>query len=86
MLHDGSQLLLKNVGEDYDPTDKLAAMRILLETARRGEYATGLIYVEPGKDDFCTQLNTVDEPLAFLPQERIRPPKAALDELMESLS
>jgi hypothetical protein len=27
----------------------------------------------------------VDEPLASLPLERIRPPKTALDEIMESL-
>ena len=84
-LHDGSRILLTSVGDDYDPTDKLSAMRTLTETARRGEYATGLIYVEPDKNDFCTLLNTVDEPLAWLPQARTRPPKAALDELMESL-
>ena len=84
-LHDGSHLYLKNVGEDYDPLDKLAAMRLLTETSRRGEYATGLLYVEPDKEDFCTLLNLVDEPLASLPLERTRPPRQALDELMESL-
>jgi len=84
-LHDGSKIYLKNVGEDYDPTDKITAMKLLMETARRGEYATGLLYVEPDKDDFCTLLNVVDEPLAFLPLERTRPGKAALDEIMESL-
>ena len=84
-LHDGSQLYLKNVGEDFDPLDKLAAMRLLKETSRRGEYATGLLYVEPDKEDFCTLLNLVDEPLAFLPLERTRPPRQALDEIMESL-
>lgn len=84
-LHDGSHLYLKTVGEEFDPTDKLAAMRLLAETARRGEYATGLLYVEPDKDDFCSLLNLVDEPLASLPLERTRPPKAALDEIMESL-
>ncbi len=84
-LHDGSRIFLKNVEGEYDPTDRLSAMRMLTETARRGEYATGLIYIEPDKDDFCTLLNTVDEPLAHLPQARTRPPHAALDELMESL-
>ena len=84
-LHDGSKIYLKTVGEDYDPTDKLSAMRVLAETARRGEYATGLLYVEPDKDDFCSLLNLVDEPLAFLPLDRTRPPKAALDDIMESL-
>ena len=51
-MHDGSKLYLKKVAEDYDPTDKLAAMRLLHETARRGEFATGVLYIEPDKDDF----------------------------------
>ena len=84
-LHDGSKLYLKKIGEAYDPTDKLAAMRLLHETARRGEFATGLIYVEPDRDDFITQLNLVDDPLATLPLDRTRPSKAALEEIMEAL-
>jgi 2-oxoglutarate ferredoxin oxidoreductase subunit beta len=75
-MHDGSHLFLKKIAEDYDPTDKLAAHRLLHETARRGEFATGVIYIEPDKDDFLDTLNLVDEPLAFLPTERTRPPKA----------
>ncbi len=84
-LHDGSRLYLKKVAQDYDPTDKLQALRGLHETARRGEYATGILYVEPDRDDFMTLLNTIDEPLATLPLEKVRPPKPALDEIMESL-
>jgi 2-oxoglutarate ferredoxin oxidoreductase subunit beta len=84
-LHDGSKLYLKKVAENYDPTDRLAAMRMLHETARRGEFATGVLYVEPDKEDFVTMLNLVDEPLATLPLERIRPGREALDEVMESL-
>jgi 2-oxoglutarate/2-oxoacid ferredoxin oxidoreductase subunit beta len=84
-LHDGSRIYLKTVGAEYDPTDKTSAMRMLAETARRGEYATGLLYVEPDKDDFCSLMNLVEEPLASLPLERTRPPKTALDEIMESL-
>ena len=45
----------------------------------------GVIYVEPDKDDFITQLNLVDTPLAALPMERTRPSQAVLDEVMESL-
>jgi 2-oxoglutarate ferredoxin oxidoreductase subunit beta len=84
-LHDGSKLYLKKVAEDYDPTDKLTALRLIYETARRGEFATGVLYVEPDKDDFVTLLDLVDEPLASLPLERVRPGKEALDEVMESL-
>jgi 2-oxoglutarate ferredoxin oxidoreductase subunit beta len=63
----------------------MTALRLLHETARRGEFATGVIYLEPDKDDFLTALNTVDEALAFLPPETTRPPKAVLDQLMEAL-
>jgi 2-oxoglutarate/2-oxoacid ferredoxin oxidoreductase subunit beta len=84
-LHDGSRLYLKKVAHDYDPTDRIAAMRLLHETARRGEFATGVLYIEPDRDDFIELLNLVDEPLATLPLERIRPDRAALDEINESL-
>jgi 2-oxoglutarate ferredoxin oxidoreductase subunit beta len=84
-MHDGSHLHLRKIAEDYNPADKLTAMRLLHETARRGEFATGIIYIEPDKDDFIDTLNLVETPLAFLPLEKTRPPKAALDEIMESL-
>ena len=84
-LYDGSRLYLKKLEVDYNPTDKLEAVRVLHETRRRGEYATGIIYVEPDREDFLDMLKLVDEPLATLPLERVRPPKAALDEIMDSL-
>ena len=84
-MHDGSKLYLKKVAEDYDATDKVNAIRVIHETARRGEFATGILYIEPDKDDFVTLLNLVDEPLATLPLERVRPGREALDEIMESL-
>jgi 2-oxoglutarate/2-oxoacid ferredoxin oxidoreductase subunit beta len=84
-MHDGSRLFLKKIAEDYDPTDKLAAMRLMHETLRRGEFPTGILYLEPDKDDFIDVMNMVDTPLAFLPAERTRPGKAVLDELMNGL-
>ncbi len=84
-LHDGSRLYLTKLDSGYDATDKIGALRTLHETAGRGEFATGLIYVEPDREDLLNMLNMVDEPLASLPPARIRPPKAALDEIMESL-
>jgi 2-oxoglutarate ferredoxin oxidoreductase subunit beta len=84
-LHNGSKLFLTKIDEDYHPTDRLRALNLLHETARRGEYATGILYVEPAKQDFIELLGLVDEPLASLPLERVRPGKAVLDEVMESL-
>jgi 2-oxoglutarate ferredoxin oxidoreductase subunit beta len=84
-LHDGSKLYLKKVAEGYDPTDKMNAVRLLHETSRRGEFATGILYVEPGKPDFLSLLDIVDEPLATLPLDRVRPGRDVLEEVMESL-
>jgi 2-oxoglutarate/2-oxoacid ferredoxin oxidoreductase subunit beta len=84
-MHDGSKLYLKKLEEGYDPTDKIGAMKRLHETVRRGEFATGVIYIEPDRDDFLSQLNVVDEPLASLPLERVRPGREALEEIMEGL-
>ncbi|MBM3817765.1 MAG: 2-oxoacid:ferredoxin oxidoreductase subunit beta [Acidimicrobiia bacterium] len=83
-LHNGSRILLKKLSEDYAPTDKISALRVLHETMARGEYATGVLYIEPDKQDFIELLGVVDEPLAFLPDSKTRPGKAALDEIMES--
>jgi 2-oxoglutarate ferredoxin oxidoreductase subunit beta len=85
MMHDGSRLVLKKLEDDYDATDKIGALKRLHETARRGEFATGLLYIEPDRDDFLTLLNVVDEPLATLPLDRVRPGPDALEEIMESL-
>ena len=84
-LHDGSKVFLKKLAGDYDATNKAMARKTLHEAAARGEFATGLIYVEPNRPDFVSLLNVVDEPLASLPAERTRPPREALDAIMEEL-
>ncbi len=84
-MHDGSRLYLRKLGESYNPTDKIQALRALHETHGRGEFATGLIYVDPMADDFLTSLNLVDEPLATLPERRVRPPQSVLNEVMDDL-
>src|SRR5687768_6463053 len=84
-MHDGSHLFLKKVAEDYNPTDKMAALRLIRESEARGEFATGILYIEPEKRDLTTLMNLVDEPLATLPPEQTRPGKAVLDELMAAL-
>jgi 2-oxoglutarate ferredoxin oxidoreductase subunit beta len=78
-------LLLKKLDADYDPTDRLEATRLLHETRRRGEFATGVLYVEPDKKDFIELLNLVDAPLASLPLEQVRPTERAFAEIMEGL-
>lgn len=84
-LHDGSTVFLKKLAGDYDPTNKSMARRVIYESAARGEFATGLIYIEPNRPDFLALLNVVDQPLASLPAEKTRPPREALDAIMDAL-
>jgi 2-oxoglutarate ferredoxin oxidoreductase subunit beta len=84
-LHDGSHILLRKLHHDYNPLDRLGALMMLEKTHQTDEFLTGLIYVDPAKKSIMELLNVVDEPLATLPLERIRPGKEALDEIMRDL-
>ncbi len=84
-LHDGSRLTLRKLAEDYDPSNKLEALRVLDQAARTGEVVTGLLYVDTQRPDFLQLLNLHEQPLALLPESRTRPPESALLEIMEEL-
>ena len=56
-----------------------------MESHERGEVLTGVFYVDPKKPSFMDLLNLVDEPLATLPEERTRPSKQVLQEIMTRL-
>ncbi|MBZ5670231.1 MAG: 2-oxoacid:ferredoxin oxidoreductase subunit beta [Acidobacteriia bacterium] len=84
-LHDGSHLLLRKLATDYDPTNKGEALRALTEAHDKGEIVTGLFYVDTERPSFIDLLNVVDEPLATLPESKVRPPKEVLDQVMQSL-
>jgi len=84
-MHDGSHLRIKKLGRDYDPTVKLNALAALEEAEKRHEVLTGVLYVNTEKPTLLDMLNMTDEPLATLPQAKTRPPKEALDEVMEEL-
>ncbi len=84
-LHDGSKLVLKKLGRDYDPTDKMNALRTLDETEKAGQVVTGLLYLDSSRKHFVDLLNLVDDPLATLPEARVRPSRETLDQIMEEL-
>jgi 2-oxoglutarate ferredoxin oxidoreductase subunit beta len=84
-MHDGSLLRLKKLHRDYDATSKAGALTTLTESHTKGEVLTGVFFIETQKPTFVDLLNLVDEPLAGLPLQRVRPPREALDEIMEAL-
>jgi len=84
-MHDGSSLRLRKLHEDYDPTNKANAVRMLMEAEEKNEVLTGVLYINTEKPTFIDLLGMVDEPLATLPESLTRPPKSALDALMTNL-
>ena len=84
-MHDGSHLRLRKLEEEYDPRDQGMAMQRLHEAHQKGEVLTGVFYVNPDKPTFIDLLNMTEDPLATLPQDRIRPPKSVLDAAMAEL-
>ncbi len=84
-MHDGSQLRLKKLEEDYDPTNRVTAVKRLMEANEKDEVLTGVFYVDTQKPNFTELLNMTDDPLATLPTEKVRPGKDVLEKVMESL-
>jgi 2-oxoglutarate ferredoxin oxidoreductase subunit beta len=84
-MPDGSSVVLKKLAEDYDPTDRDRAMDVLHEARRERRLVTGLLYVDPASRPFADELRMVDAPLATLPMERVRPPRAVLEEIVDQL-
>lgn len=84
-MHDGSHLRIRKLHRDYDPTDRLSALGVLEEAEKKGEVLTGVLYVNTSKPTFLELLKLADEPLATLPESRVRPPQIVLDEVMEEL-
>src|SRR5450432_3559146 len=84
-MHDGSHLRLRKLHDSYDPTSRIAAVTALMEAHAREEVLTGIFYIDTQKPSFTDLLNLVDEPLATLPQQRTRPGREVLDEVMARL-
>ncbi len=84
-MHDGSSLRLRKIREDYDPTNKIAAVKTLMEAHEKGDVLTGVFYVDTQKPTFVDLLNLVDQPLSSLQESVIRPSKEVLDKVMTSL-
>jgi 2-oxoglutarate ferredoxin oxidoreductase subunit beta len=84
-LPDGSKLTLRAIHEDFDPTDRFAAMKAIHEAHERGEFLTGILHIKTGKPVVHDFTHTIDAPLATLPQAQVKPGPAVLAECMAEL-
>jgi 2-oxoglutarate ferredoxin oxidoreductase subunit beta len=84
-LHDGPTILLRKLDRGHDPTDKVAAMRLLEEARAKQEFITGIIYIKDDREARPTfiDVNHLDDtPLAALPEDKLRPRREAFEAVM----
>lgn len=82
-MHDGSKLVLHKLEHDYDPSNRYHAVEVLHEATRRNEVLTGIIYLDPARPSFTDSLGLVDEPLATLTEQQVRPSREILEQINE---
>jgi 2-oxoglutarate ferredoxin oxidoreductase subunit beta len=85
-LHDGTVIRLQKLGRDYDPTRRVQAMGLVEESHAKGLFVTGLLYVTEEVPDLAERLGIVEEPLAALPDRRVRPSREAFRQVMRELA
>jgi 2-oxoglutarate ferredoxin oxidoreductase subunit beta len=83
--HDGSILRLRKLGEEYDASDKVAAMKRVQEGLAAGEVVTGLLYVDAAPKDLHHHMNTVEAPLNALETPDLCPGSATLERINAGL-
>src|SRR5690606_35650287 len=81
-LHDGSHIMLRKLEADYDPTNRRQAMARLEEALHEQEFITGLIYFDDSRPNLAELEKLPDTPLAHLPEEKLKPSRQQLDEVM----
>jgi len=80
-LHDGSQVILKKLEKDYDPTSRWQALRMLEEAQENNWLVTGLIYVDPEAPTMYDMYNMPDMPLNRMTEAQLRPPADTLEKI-----
>jgi 2-oxoglutarate ferredoxin oxidoreductase subunit beta len=78
-MHDGSRVVLKKLGEEYDPCSRAVAMRMLEEANANQELVTGLIYINTDLPSAIDLQHIVDTPLNRLTPDRLRPPRETIE-------
>ncbi len=84
-LHDGTHIILKKLGQDYEPTNRARALKMLEEANDRNELITGLIYINPKQKSLFDLYNLPETALNRLPAEKLRPTPESLQKINELL-
>ena len=83
-MPDGGRILVRKIDRDFDPRDRKSAARLLADSREKGEFLTGLFYVDANHPNLLDTLNMPAAPLTGLTLSELRPGPEALAEVLES--
>lgn len=83
-MPDGSKIKLKKLDHDFDPTDRAQAVELLHKAQAEEHFYTGLIYHDEDSLPLDEQIQMIEEPLATLPESRLRPSDESFAAIMET--
>ncbi|HUY78988.1 MAG TPA: 2-oxoacid:ferredoxin oxidoreductase subunit beta [Ktedonobacterales bacterium] len=81
-MPDGSVVRLRKLDNNYTPTDRYTAMRVIEEAHQSQEFITGLLYINEGRPTLSELERLPTTSLARLPEAQTRPSREALATLM----
>jgi 2-oxoglutarate ferredoxin oxidoreductase subunit beta len=84
-MPDGSHVVLQKLDTDHDPRSRELAFEVIEKSRREQRLLTGLIFVDPEATPLDDELRMTGMPLAQLPLDKVRPPKATLEAIMQQL-
>jgi Pyruvate:ferredoxin oxidoreductase and related 2-oxoacid:ferredoxin oxidoreductases, beta subunit len=85
ILHDGSQVILKKLEKDYDPTSRWQALRLLEDAQEHNWLVTGLLYIEPDTPTMYDMYHMPDMPLNRMTEKQLRPAPDTLEKINEMM-
>lgn len=84
-LFDGASVQLSKLSDEYDPTDRRAAVTTLMNHKAEDKLLTGLIYINTDTANFKQMLNMNDTPFNELQQAVLCPGASALEDINQGL-
>jgi 2-oxoglutarate/2-oxoacid ferredoxin oxidoreductase subunit beta len=84
-MHDGSQLKLHKLAQEWDPEDRISAAAALQKARAQGEILTGLLYLNGSYHDLHDTLNTTQKPLNTLRESQLCPGNTLLQNINAGL-
>lgn len=81
-LHDGSQVILRKLDPNYDPTNRGKVFEYVRDRQAQNEYVTGLIYLDEKSPEFHDVNGTPATALNKLPYEKLTPGSAGLKKIL----